>query len=400
MKSKRETTVIEIEDTDDDDFLSQVAQAESEALSASNIKRRKFTTVGFNENYENTKTTTMTIKVKEENNNEGDYMAALKGSKSTLWQQRIKGVCPCGLGVCNVFTANTERNRGRDFYKCPQRQEAGGCGFFQWCDESSAANNCGGFGGGGSHNSTSSNSVFPELQCSCGAGSCLILTSKKGDNNGRQFYKCPENQGGCGFFKWCDDNTASAGLQASAPKVAYFNMNDSSNKSIGTRTGSSCFKCGKEGHWAKDCGMSTSDSPATFGASSGSSGTCYKCGKPGHWARDCTLDQYKNFVYSTRLTTRESKELQEPRSSLHKDFSSGLGYDPSTDNYKIVIASSTTAYGSDQIMKRNSLRLCNIRIVFLQQAWIASENGIKTSWRRLFTVSADKFYIDCYSTEM
>lgn len=148
MKSKRETTLIEIEDTDDDDFLSQVAQAESEALSASIIKRRKFTTVGFNENHENTKTTTMTIKVKEENNNEGDYMAALKGSKSTLWQQRIKGVsssklpppdynarggggsgavvpekaCPCGLGVCNVFTANTERNRGRDFYKCPQRQ--------------------------------------------------------------------------------------------------------------------------------------------------------------------------------------------------------------------------------------------------------------------------------------
>lgn len=148
MKSKRETTVIEIEDTDDDDFLSQVAQAESEALSASNIKRRKITTVGFNENQENTKTTTTTIKVKDEYKNEGDYMAALKGSKSTLWQQRIKAVgssklpppdynarggggggavapekvCPCGLGVCNVFTANTERNRGRDFYKCPQRQ--------------------------------------------------------------------------------------------------------------------------------------------------------------------------------------------------------------------------------------------------------------------------------------
>nr|ALN96984.1 cold shock domain-containing protein 3 [Populus tomentosa] len=320
MKSKRETTVIEIEDTDDDDFLYQVAQAESEALSASNIKRRKITTVGFNENHENTKTTTTMIKVKEEYKNEGDYMAALKGSKSTLWQQRIKAVgssklpppdynarggggggsgavapekvCPCGLGVCNVFTANTERNRGRDFYKCPQRQESGGCGFFQWCDESPAENNGGGFGGGGSHGSVS-NSVFPELQCTCGAGSCLILTSRKGDNNGKQFYKCPENQGGCGFFKWCDDNTASAGLQASAPKV-YFNMNDSSNKSLGARTGSSCFKCGKEGHWAKDCGMSTSDSPATFGAGSGSSGTCYKCGKPGHWARDCTSSQYKN----------------------------------------------------------------------------------------------------------
>lgn len=44
-----------------------------------------------------------------------------------------------------------------------------------------------------------SNSVFPELQCSCGAGSCLILTSRKGDNNGKQFYKCPENQVGTYF---------------------------------------------------------------------------------------------------------------------------------------------------------------------------------------------------------
>lgn len=30
--------------------------------------------------------------------------------------------CPCGLGDCLVLTANTEKNRGRRFYKCPVRE--------------------------------------------------------------------------------------------------------------------------------------------------------------------------------------------------------------------------------------------------------------------------------------
>lgn len=28
-------------------------------------------------------------------------------------------LCPCGAGVCSVLTANTVRNRGRNFYRCP-----------------------------------------------------------------------------------------------------------------------------------------------------------------------------------------------------------------------------------------------------------------------------------------
>lgn len=30
--------------------------------------------------------------------------------------------CPCGMGNCVVLTANTEKNRGRTFYKCPLRE--------------------------------------------------------------------------------------------------------------------------------------------------------------------------------------------------------------------------------------------------------------------------------------
>lgn len=108
---------------------------------------------------------------------EGSYTAALKGSKSLSWQQQTAldaaskpkttrpsddgnscfkcgkpghwardcagvGVrhdgsrnpassaaaadeekpCSCGAGPCLVLTANTERNRGRKFYRCPVRE--------------------------------------------------------------------------------------------------------------------------------------------------------------------------------------------------------------------------------------------------------------------------------------
>lgn len=74
---------------------------------------------------------------------EGAYTAALKGSKSRIWQHinplntwqsksRVAAsaaagsdsekTCPCGSGPCLILTANTERNRGRMFYKCPLRQ--------------------------------------------------------------------------------------------------------------------------------------------------------------------------------------------------------------------------------------------------------------------------------------
>jgi hypothetical protein len=39
-----------------------------------------------------------------------------------------------------------------------------------------------------------SNSSFPDLPCTCGAGSCQILTAKTGKNIGQQFYRCPANQ--------------------------------------------------------------------------------------------------------------------------------------------------------------------------------------------------------------
>ncbi|RVX06737.1 hypothetical protein CK203_014997 [Vitis vinifera] len=50
---------------------------------------------------------------------------------------------------------------------------------------------------------------FPDIQCRCGAGTCVIRISRTPRNPGRKFYACPAKMmgGDCNFFKWCDTVT-------------------------------------------------------------------------------------------------------------------------------------------------------------------------------------------------
>lgn len=113
--------------------------------------------------------------------------------------------CPCGLGQCNLITAKTEKNMGRQFFKCPVRD--GGCNYFKWCDEAPPGNNpapyipAPSYGGGGGYANgqangqangfggnaaTDAEAAEPAMACPCGAGQCSVLTAKTEKNMGKK----------------------------------------------------------------------------------------------------------------------------------------------------------------------------------------------------------------------
>jgi hypothetical protein len=62
--------------------------------------------------------------------------------------------CPCGAGPTSMLTARTERNNGRQFFRCPNGPN-GKCSFFQWADEPPSPAKAGGAAKGPGHVTTS-----------------------------------------------------------------------------------------------------------------------------------------------------------------------------------------------------------------------------------------------------
>lgn len=82
------------------------------------------------------------------------------------------------------------------------------------------------------------------LLCECGAGVCLLLTSKSETNPGRSYYRCPSANRGCGFFKWLDQvrpdqlifNIPQCGCGAGICRLDF-------KTTTGPNAGRKCFVC-------------------------------------------------------------------------------------------------------------------------------------------------------------
>jgi len=236
--------------------------------------------------------------------------------------------CPAGHGTCFVLTSNTEKNPGRRFYRCPLRDNQGGCGHFEWVDEpwtapppkpappaaaaapppaasgaaapaaqaahiaqleaqlaearAAAARAAGG--------SSPATQAADPAAYKCPQGhACDMKTSRTSANPDRQFYKCVT----CGHFLWADQRPSQAAAAASpttpvrqAPPASAA-PGRSPAGSGGSGSGN-CFKCGQPGHWSRNC-------PSQPGGGKGAgapqqqrrAGSCYKCGQEGHWSSNC-----------------------------------------------------------------------------------------------------------------
>lgn len=221
-------------------------------------------------------------------------------------------ICLCGEPAL-LLTARTEKNSGRQFFKCGKQ---GLCAFFKWADEVGTT----GASGGGTPGSgprtgpaagpgavlvpTGSNPVM----CNCGVPA-IGKVAKTAKNMDRPFWRCATDKE-CGFFQWTDEAgpAASPGKPGSAGRSPGQGLAPGQPGSQGSYPGTAraLFPPGGSQNTSPAAGPSFGSGASLFGppTSGGGGGpaasfasnapvqdrgndACFKCGQVGHWASQC-----------------------------------------------------------------------------------------------------------------
>lgn len=125
------------------------------------------------------------------------------------WADVERGpLCLCGA---STFVSVSKKS-GRPFFGCACKDREKSCNFFQWGDEDGSGTGSG--GGGGQHQENTEG-----VSCGCNINARLLTVRKEGPNVGRTFYSCGNGKDGCGFFLWSDanDDATGSGSAAQAP---------------------------------------------------------------------------------------------------------------------------------------------------------------------------------------
>jgi DNA topoisomerase-3 len=171
-------------------------------------------------------------------------------------------------------------NKGRHFFSCAAPRESS-CNLFDWADKGlipipTATQSV-------SHQTQQATNAAGRVGpvCRCSETSALKSVQKEGPNKGKTFWACSRpRESTCNFFEWAATDADHS--LSSLPS----HLSSAQNPAAGL-SGSSCFRCGQTGHWAKGC-PSTAAKSDTNGGIHSAGNKCFKCGEAGHYSNNCT----------------------------------------------------------------------------------------------------------------
>lgn len=194
--------------------------------------------------------------------------------------------CNCGQLAVRRTVSKDGPNRGRQFYACAQAKE-NACQFFSWTDQSSSI--------GPKYSSyalqsySNNNKFGHSIKCGCGMEAAREMT-RGGANEGRSYYRCPKMVMRCGFFKWEDEEGAHAASNQCEESFAI-----------------SCYRCGKEGHFANACVEQGTTDAGRFGGNSGRARRTSSSCRGRLWGRGGRRGGYSKRTHTLTAGTSKRK---------------------------------------------------------------------------------------------